>query len=290
MDVLITGAARGIGAESARRLAARGARVALVGLEPAELERVSAECPGSIWVEADVTDEASLSAAVDRAVAEFGGLDAVMVNAGISAAGFVHQMPEGVGERIIEVNLIGALRTARLCAPHLIERRGYLLLIASLTALVKMPGLAPYAASKAGVEALADALRPELAHHGVDVGVGYFTWIDTDMVRGARRDALWGDMLARVKPPFRKSFPASAAADEVVRGIERRARNVMVPRWLIAVKALRSAVPPIAEREFKKFVPEFEARARADIERRGAHAVSAPIGAGGQADREAEGT
>jgi hypothetical protein len=52
----------------------------------------------------------------------------------------------------------------------------------------------------------------------------------------------------------------------------------------------RIVVPPIAGREFEKFVPEFEARARADIERRGAHAVSAPIGAGGQADREAEGT
>src|SRR4051794_24301446 len=83
--VLITGAARGIGAALARKAAARGARVALVGLEPEELARVADELgPEHLWVEADVTDPAALAAAVQRAVDTFGGLDVVVANAGIA--------------------------------------------------------------------------------------------------------------------------------------------------------------------------------------------------------------
>src|SRR5918995_6860671 len=83
--VLITGAARGIGAELARRAAARGARVALVGLEPDQLAKVADELgPEHLWVEADVTDADALKAAVQRTVETFGGLDIVVANAGIA--------------------------------------------------------------------------------------------------------------------------------------------------------------------------------------------------------------
>ena len=84
-SVLITGAARGIGAETARRLAARGARVALLGLEPEELARVAAECgPSAIWIEVDVTDRDAIKAAVDEAAERMGGLDVAIANAGIA--------------------------------------------------------------------------------------------------------------------------------------------------------------------------------------------------------------
>src|SRR3954466_15656847 len=83
--VLITGAARGIGAETARRLHSRGARVALAGLEPELLEAVAAECGGAPGRECDVTDRAEVEAAVDHAVSDLGGLDVVMANAGVGA-------------------------------------------------------------------------------------------------------------------------------------------------------------------------------------------------------------
>ena len=183
--VLITGAARGIGAESARRLAARGANLALVGLEPEELRRVADPCGrNAAWFEADVTDWSALEAAVEGAGERFGGIDVVMANAGIAPVGMVRSTDPAAFERTIEINLLGVWRTVRACLPHVIERRGYVLVIASLAAAVHSPGPAAYSASKAGAEAFADSLRVEVKHLGVDVGVGYFAFIDTDMVRG----------------------------------------------------------------------------------------------------------
>src|SRR5262245_22166522 len=210
--VLVTGAARGIGAETARRLAARGARVALVGLEPEELERVASECPGAVFFEADITDPGALAAAVEGTVEAFGGIDAVVANAGIGVVGLVRSMDPDAFERVIEVNLLGAWRTVRACLPHIVERRGYVLVVASMAAVAHTPGMSAYAASKAGVEAFANAVRIEVRPLGVDVGVAYFSWIDTDMVRGGDSNPLGARMRARLKgPPARTSSLADAA-------------------------------------------------------------------------------
>src|ERR671916_484467 len=180
--VLITGAARGIGAESARRAAAEGANVALLGLEPDELQRVADQCgPNAAAFECDVTDWDALAGAVDAAVQRFGGLDIVMANAGIAPAGMTRSIDPRAWERTVEVNLFGVWRTVRTCLPHVIERRGYVLVVASLAAALHAPGMASYAASKAGAEAFANSLRAEVKHLDVDVGVGYFGFIDTDM-------------------------------------------------------------------------------------------------------------
>src|SRR6187431_3157810 len=179
--VFITGAARGLGAETARRVAARGANVALVGLEPEELARVAAQCgSNAAWFECDVTDTDALARAVER----FGGIDVVMANAGIAPGGMVRSTDPAAFERTIEVNLLGVWRTVRATLPHVIDRQGYVLVIASLAAAIHGPGMAAYSASKAGAEAFANSLRSEVRHLGVDVGVGYFSFIDTDMVRG----------------------------------------------------------------------------------------------------------
>ena len=184
--IFVTGGARGIGAETARRAAARGANVAVVGLEPDELERVAAACGdrGAAFV-CDVTDREQTRRAVEGTVERFGGIDAVMANAGIGNGGLMRYMDPDAFTAVIRVNLLGSYETIQATLPHVIERRGYVLQVASVAAIVHSPGMAAYSASKAGVEAMADSLRSEVKHAGVDVGTAYFSWIGTEMVKGA---------------------------------------------------------------------------------------------------------
>ena len=246
--VLVTGAARGLGAEAARRLHAMGASVALVGLEPDELEKRALELgERAWWCEADVTSLEAMEAAVAGAVERFGGIDVVIANAGIGANGTVASIDPAAFDRTIEVNLLGVFGTVRAALPHVVERRGYVLVIASASALVHTPMLAAYTASKAGAEAFGDALRVELAHTGTKVGVAYFSFVETDMVRRgfARPSARLGR--EKLAGPFSDWAPISAVGDAIVEGVARRARHVLVPRSLRPVLYLRSFIQPLME-------------------------------------------
>jgi NAD(P)-dependent dehydrogenase (short-subunit alcohol dehydrogenase family) len=282
--VFITGAARGIGAESALRLAARGANVALAGLEPQELERVARQCgANAAWFDCDVTDWKALERAVEGSVERFGGLDVVMANAGIAPVGMTRAIDPRAFERTVEVNLLGVWRTVRACLPHVIESRGYVLVIASLAAALHGPGMAAYAASKAGAEAFADSLRVELKHRGVDVGVGYFSWIDTDMVRGADAHPATRGLRKELPGPLDKTYPATAVGKAVANGIEQRRRWVVVPAWSRGLLVLRTALAPLIERAWSERAAESDRLFERDIEDRGVEDASAPVGAGGQA-------
>ncbi len=280
-SILITGAGHGIGAETARRLAARGARVSLVGL--GDLDAVAADCPGSVTFEADVTDRDALDTAVAGTVEAFGGIDTVFACAGIGAPGFVRTMDPEMFERVIEVNLLGVWRTIRACLPHVIERRGYILPVASMAAILPPVGLTAYGAAKSGVENLALGLRVETQAFGVDVGVAYFSWIDTEMVRGGDRTELGASMRGMLTGPIAKTYPVSAAAEAVVRGIDRRSRIVVCPRWLIPLMWLKPILPWVTERTVRNDIARFDELAEREARERG----NEPVGAGGEAERAA---
>ena len=281
--VLVTGAARGIGAEVSRRLAARGARVALVDLESDVLAAVAADCPGAVTFVADVTDPEALRAAVDGTVAELGGIDVVFANAGIAPMGMVRSMDPAAFERTIDINLLGVWRTVRACLPHVIERRGYVLDVASVAAVAHLPGMASYAASKAGVEAFTNALRGEVRHLGVDVGCAYFSWIDTPMVRGADADPVGAEMRGKLKGPMARTYTVAEAAEAVVEGIEHRSRRVLAPAWLRAFFPLRHVVQRLTDLQARSIAPEADRLFGEQIARRGVAAASAPVGEGGAA-------
>jgi len=282
--VLITGAARGIGAETARQLAARGASVSLVGLEPEELERVASQCgPAAATFECDVTDRSALDDVVGETVERFGGIDVVVANAGIAPAGMTRAMDEAAFERTVEINLLGVWRTVRACLPQVIERRGYVLVVSSLSAVGYAPGMSAYTASKAGVEAFANALRVELDHLGVDVGVAYLSWIGTDMVAGGDAHPAFGFARAKLRGPFAKTFPVSAVGEAMVDGIERRRRWVTVPSWIRALLLLRGVIFPLLDAGGKRDAAEMDRRFEEDARERGTEAASAPVGAGGAA-------
>jgi NAD(P)-dependent dehydrogenase (short-subunit alcohol dehydrogenase family) len=280
--VVVTGAARGIGASVARRLAGRGARVALLGLEPGGLASVCASCgPDSRWWEADVTDERALAGAAATVRKAYGRIDVVVANAGIAVGGpFIHSDP-GTFARVIDVNLLGSVATARAFLPALIESRGYLLQVASLAALTPAPMMAAYCASKSGVEAFAQALRGEVAHHGVRVGVAYLSWTDTDMVRGADENAALREMRAGLPFPAGRTYPLGPAADALVRGIARRAPRVYGQRWLPPVQLVRGVLPALVARSAARTMAQTESRWLA------AGTATQLLGAGGTADARA---
>jgi hypothetical protein len=280
--VLVTGPARGIGAETARQLAARGARLSLVGMEPERLAALAAELgPGHAWFECDVTRQAALERAVAGTVEALGGIDVVVANAGIASNGTVAVTPVEALVRVIEVNLAGVVRTVSATLPHVTERRGYYLLVSSAAALAALPGISTYAASKAGVEFFGNALRLEVAHKGVRVGVAHPAWIDTDLVRDQRRELHSFDrMLARLPGPFGSMTSVEECAAAFVEGIERRRRKVFVPRSLGPLAAVRQLFSsPLSDwatgRSARRIIPRLEGEVRALGRSFGASSVEA---------------
>jgi NAD(P)-dependent dehydrogenase (short-subunit alcohol dehydrogenase family) len=248
---LITGGARGIGAATATRLVARGARVVLVDLDAdplAELvERLGEDSATSI--NGDVTELADMQAAVDHAVERFGGVDIVMANAGIASYGSVAAVDPAIFRRLIDINITGVFHTVRAALAELLKRRGYILVVSSEAAYGPLPGLAAYCASKAGVEHFANTLRVELGYQGVAVGSAHMSWIDTPMVQDAKQDlAAFRQTLQSMPKPLGTTNSVEECADAFVRGIEKRARRVNVPGW---VELLRWLKPALTSRVFE---------------------------------------
>ena len=243
-SVLITGAARGIGAELARRAAARGAHVALVGLEPDLLARLADELgPGHLWVEADVTDADALAAAVRRTVDTFGGLDVVVANAGLAPLTTVATSSARALARTIEVNLTGAMLTAHAALPEITKRQGHVLLISSAAAFTVLPGMSAYCASKAGLERFGDVLRLEVSHKGVTVASAHPTWIDTDLVRDTEAALpTFAETRSKLPGPLGAFTSVEACAEALVENLETRRRRVFVPGSVGVVSALRQVV------------------------------------------------
>jgi NAD(P)-dependent dehydrogenase (short-subunit alcohol dehydrogenase family) len=233
---LITGPARGIGAETARQLAAKGMKLGLAGLEPERIQALAAELPtDTATFECDVTDWDALRAAVAGTVEQLGGIDVVIANAGIAPWGPIRTIEPEAFEATIEVNLLGVWRTIRTALPHVIERKGYILPIASLAAAIHTPIIGHYNAAKAGVEGFADALRMEMRPYGVDVGCAYFGFLDTDMVRAPESDEILAqEEFSNARSAFGQPAPVSKGVEKIVRGIEGRSRRVYYPPWIIA--------------------------------------------------------
>jgi NAD(P)-dependent dehydrogenase (short-subunit alcohol dehydrogenase family) len=246
--VFITGAARGIGKAAAERLHAKGANVALVGLEPERLEENVARLGDrAAAFEVDVTDLGALEGAVKATVARFGAIDVAIANAGIAFTGPLASAPVEQVERTLAVNLLGVWRTDRAVIKQITEQRGYLLNIASLSAVSHAAMMGPYTTAKAGVEALSDALRMESAPAGAAVGCAYFGFLDTDLVRAGFAEPSAQAINSQLPGFIRNPAPVSKAIDAIERGIERRSARVWAPRWIGPMLSLRGVLQPLTE-------------------------------------------
>jgi NAD(P)-dependent dehydrogenase (short-subunit alcohol dehydrogenase family) len=272
--VLITGAAQGIGLGTAKAMHAHGASVTLVDLDLAATEQAAASVgERALGLAGDVADAASLEAAARATVQRFGGIDVAIANAGISPpATTARAYEDGLWEKVIDVNLLGAWRTVRATLPHVIERRGQIALISSIYAFTNGTFVSPYAASKAGIEQLGRALRVELGYHGVTSTTAYFGFVDTALVRAAIHDDPLGQRFHELIPPFLHKTITPDQAGEVLAGaLQRRATTVIAPRRWRALSVLRGIINPAvdkrlhADRRLGELIREADVKGRLRI-------------------------
>jgi NAD(P)-dependent dehydrogenase (short-subunit alcohol dehydrogenase family) len=239
---MVTGASRGIGAATARTLAAQGAKVGLVARDEALLKGLAAELgeERALAVAGDVTDDASMVAAARQIADRFGRIDAVVANAGINHPGTVFTLSTDDFARIVETNVTGTYRTIKAALPHVMTSGGYVLIVSSISSAVGLGGLGAYSSSKAATEMLAHTLQMELAPYGVGVGSVHPWFADTDLVRaGEEAMPSFADFRTMLAPLRHVPGPiglagttltAQQCADMITRMVGRRIRKRHVPR------------------------------------------------------------
>jgi uncharacterized oxidoreductase len=230
--ILITGGGSGIGRELARRLAA-GNQVTIAGRDQAKLQRAQAETPALRTLRLDVTSEDDARSAIAWCSSELGGLDLLVNNAGV-VSGAPLWSPQAATASVAEVqtNLIGSIRMTRLALPLLkAAPEGGVLFMSSAVALVAVPGLAVYAATKAALHSLARSLRAELKAQGIGVFEVLAPVVDTEFARA-------------LDVP---KIPPSVVADAVLAGLAHNRGEIRVARVRQLALVARLA-PRLADR------------------------------------------
>ena len=231
---VVTGASHGIGNVTARRLAARGATVVAAGLNEPELAELSRTIGGS-FVCTDVRDPTHADDLVKHALDRHGRVDLVLANAGIGHAGPVAAMtPDRICD-LVDINTRAPILLARAALSTMLQRRsGALVFISSIAGQVPVPNESVYSATKAAVEAFADALREEVRGSGVTVST---------VAPGVVATRFFTDRGA----PYERRFPRPIAPERiaatVVRAAERGVPHATVPAWLGIAPRVRGVAP-----------------------------------------------
>ncbi len=243
--VLVTGASQGIGREIALQLARHGARVGLMARSRSDLEATAAACrtegAQALILPGDVGSETDCAAAVRSACADFGSLDMLIANAGISMLSAFEDLDELEPlERVMRVNYFGAVYCTRHALPHLIASRGRIVAVSSLSGLTGVPTRTGYAASKHAMRGFFDSLRIELRRHGVSVTVAYPGFVDT----GIRERAV-GDGLGRGSG---RIMTASECANRILGAAAQRRRETVMTRKGKLGPWLKLVAPDLVDR------------------------------------------
>jgi short-subunit dehydrogenase len=228
-NVLITGASSGLGAGMARELAAKGHHLALTARRVDRLEALRAELlathPGiEIVVHAlDVTDHDQVFAVFRQAIGDLGGLDRVIVNAGLGKGGRIGTGKFEANRQTAETNFVAALAQCEAAMEHFYERRsGHLVVISSMSAMRGMPSsMTTYAATKAGLAMIAEGIRSDLlGRKGLDIKVTtlFPGYIASEMNEGVQQET-------------RMMVDTETGCRALVKEIEKEVVDAAVPRW-----------------------------------------------------------
>jgi NAD(P)-dependent dehydrogenase (short-subunit alcohol dehydrogenase family) len=244
---LITGGTGGIGSATARELIGRGAKVALVDVDP-ETPQIASRMSSlsAMGTIADVCSRDALDVAVADVVNRFGRVDVAIANAGIlSRAATLRTTPTASIESLLAVNVSGVVNTIQAAMDEVVAHRGQFVLISSVFAFLNGMGTIPYAMSKAAVEQLGRGLRVELAAHGVSTTIAYFSLIETNMItQGVDDDAVVDELLSTLPQAFLKRLQPETAATAIADGLAQRSPRVMEPSRWKPLSALRGLIAP----------------------------------------------
>jgi short-subunit dehydrogenase len=231
---LVTGASSGIGAATAAALAAVGARLVLTGRDKARLDEV-AEQAGAVAIPADLTEPDGPDRLAAATIAAVGRVDLLVSNAGTGWAGPIGDLSPATAAEMVALNLLAPIQLARLLVPGMVARRsGRLIFVSSVAGAMGVRHEAAYAATKAGLNCLAESLRYELSPQGIGVTVVLPGVVDTPFFerRGRRYDRVW-------PIPIRPERVANAVVDAAARD---RA-VVYVPRWMQVPAGIHGVAP-----------------------------------------------
>ena len=237
---LVTGASRGIGRATARALAERGATVGLLARSEDELEALARDLRGGPHhvLAADVADARNTAAAVERFVAEAGGLELVVANAGIAHYGPFADAPLEDAIRMTQVNWLGTLHTVHATLPHLLDRaQGHIVVVSSGAGLRAFPFAAVYGATKAAQRGFGEALRHELSGSGVGLTVVYPGEIASSLHDHE------GDTMPDWYRGGPDAAPAEALAEAMLAAVEADARALHYPK-LVRLLGLAHGISP----------------------------------------------
>jgi short-subunit dehydrogenase len=237
--VLVTGASRGIGAAITRAFAARGCTLGLVARSREPLENLAAGLPGSghAVLEADVADRASIAAAV----ADFGDVDVLVANAGLTHYMPFVELPPDKAEEMNAVNWTGTLNTVGAALPRMTERgRGHVVIMSSGGGVRGFPGAAVYNGTKAAQRAFSEALRHELAGTGVSVTTVYPGEIETSL-----HDHEWDRMPEWYRRDRRS--PAGPLGERVVAAVEADQRELFHPPVVRLLRIVNGISPRLGD-------------------------------------------
>lgn len=183
--VAITGGARGIGYQTAKELIRRGHRVAIGDVDEVRLEEAADDLGVLHFTRLDVTDPDSFSAFLDGVEADLGSVDVLINNAGIMPTGHVHEEPDAVTRRQVEINVLGVIFGTKLALQRMLPRRsGHIINTASLAGELPVPGLATYCGTKFAVIGFTEAARQEYRKSGVQLSTVRPTFTNTELVAG----------------------------------------------------------------------------------------------------------
>ena len=210
--VIVTGAGSGIGAATARALAARGDHVVCADIMREAAENTAQPLPGAIAVRVDVSDATSCDEMVALAADRFGEVDGIATCAGIEMHGLGEEFDEADFDRIIDVNLKGTFLVAQAAARRMVRRRrGVIITLSSVNAEVARPESAAYAATKGGVRQLTKAMAIALAPHGIRVNAIGPGTVVTGLTRHLLKNRRWRDAIYARTPMQRVAEPREIA-------------------------------------------------------------------------------